>query len=71
MSDGHVLYCAASTGTSPDNCVIYSYNLDSKVLKNLFVTKRKFSFVTCYNNFVYYLDNNTLNKYDLSSGKTL
>lgn len=39
MSDGHVLYCAASTGTSPDNCVIYSYNLDSKVLKNLFVTK--------------------------------
>lgn len=71
MSDGHVLYCAASTGTSPDNCVIYSYNLDSKVLKNLFVTKRKFSFVTCYNNFVYYLDNNTLNKYDLSSGKNI
>lgn len=37
----------------------------------MFVTKGKFSFVTCYNNFVYYLDNNTLNKYDLSSGKNI
>lgn len=69
MSDGHTLYFTASPASLSTNCVVYSYNIDHPTLKNLFVSKGEISFLTCYDNCIYYLDNKTLNKYDLSSGK--
>lgn len=69
MSDGHTLYFTASPASLSTNCVVYSYNIDHPTLKNLFVSKGEISFLTCYDNCIYYLDNEILNKYDWSSGK--